>query len=348
MARILVGLSGGVDSAVAAYELCREGHEVIGAYLTGWHPQDVICNETVDRQDAMRVAAHLGIRFITIPARRAYEEQVAHVLFREYARGRVPNPDVLCNRVLKFGLMREVARALRADALATGHYVRSTKSGDAVFLLRGADPGKDQSYFLSLVRKDVLPELLFPLGALRKEEVRARARAQGLPVAEKPDSQGVCFVGTMPMRAFLRGRLQTTVGPVYDARGTLVGEHDGAMLYALGAREGIRYTVPAPAPRYVVAKDIARNTLMVSEHPPQYSTIVLRDVSLLAPMPASCSIQYRYHGPLCDDVLLTWRDTATLILTLREPCRDFLSPGQIVALYAGDRLLGGGIIDEAQ
>lgn len=340
MARIFLGLSGGVDSAVAGYLLQREGHEVIGVFIRGWHPEGAPCSEAEDRRDAMRVAAQLRIPFRTVDGRDRYERTVAAVLIEGYAAGEVPNPDALCNRELKFGLLEELAEAEGAT-VATGHYAQLTEGA----LFDAEDPAKNQSYFLALTPRTALRDARFPLGRLHKDEVRRIARRAGLPVAAKKDSQGVCFVGHLPMREFLAPRVAAVPGAVVSEDGTLLGEHDGAALYAIGARHGLRFAKSPERPLYVVGKSIARNELIVAEEAPQILSVFLREPNrFVDELPARLSLQYRHRG---ERIPCTVRDSGTRVeVIFDEPHSLSLAPGQIGALYSGSQLVCGGVMEE--
>jgi tRNA-specific 2-thiouridylase len=246
--RIFVGLSGGVDSAVTAALLQEAGAQVTGVFIKGWYPEGLPCTWAADRRDAMRVAAHLGIPFHTLDASSEYKKAVIDYLIREYGAGRTPNPDIMCNREVKFGAFYEFARSHGADAIATGHYARH--EGGA--LLAGVDETKDQSYFLWAVAPEALAYALFPLGSMRKSEVRASAERLGLPNAAKRDSQGICFLGSVSMEDFLRAELPVAPGEAHDTEGVVVGRHEGALLATLGER--VALAPPLPPPSLVVGK----------------------------------------------------------------------------------------------
>ena len=267
--RIVIGLSGGVDSSVAAHLLVEEGHEVIGLFMRNWHDESVIIDEACpwidDSQDAMLVASHLGIPFQVLDLSAQYKERIVNYMFDEYAAGRTPNPDVLCNREIKFDIFLEAARAIGAEAVATGHYCQrqeiSTAGGAIYRLLAGADPNKDQSYFLCQLTQEQLAAARFPIGGMQKSEVRDLARQIGLPTAEKKDSQGLCFIGKVRLPQFLQQQLaplkgntveipadhskfathQDAAEPIHwsPEDGELVGEHQGAHYFTVGQRRGV-------------------------------------------------------------------------------------------------------------
>ncbi len=347
--RVLVGISGGVDSAVTAALLMREGYEVIGGFIRTWHPDFIQCTEEQDRLEAMRVAAHLGIPMITIDAREAYKKEVADVMIREYGRGRTPNPDMLCNKVVKFGVMDDARKQVGARFVATGHYAQVRHYGDTHSLHRGIDPTKDQSYFLANIERDALARALFPIGAMTKAEVRARARSLGLPNAHRKDSQGICFLGAIDMRTFLERYLSLEKGSVVDRAGNTIGEHDGVQLYTLGERHGLRITDPVAraTPLYVVEKHLATNTLVVDKEQPRYSAddrIALSSWHHLAEeIPdGTYDAVLRYHGAPTPCRLVTVG--ATRVITL-EAATERPSAGQTCVLYTGDCVVASAIIE---
>lgn len=335
--RVFAGLSGGVDSAVTAALLKEQGAQVTGIFIKGWYPPGMPCTWAKDRRDAMRVAARLKIPFLTLDASDAYKRGVIDYLLAEYKEGRTPNPDVMCNREVKFGTFYDFAMQSGADYIATGHYAR-TENGA---LLRGIDPDKDQSYFLWAVPKDALARTLFPLGALHKDETRALARHFDLPVAEKRDSQGICFLGSISVEDFLRSEFGSEEGRALDEEGNEVGRHRGATLYTLGER--VALTGAAPGPWYVIRKDMEKNELTVAHavgrlaHAPR---IRLAETNWLAQVTdEEYEAQYRYHGPIVHGHFQK-EDLSFRPLEETEP----LAPGQSLVLYDGERCLGGGIM----
>ncbi len=335
--KIFVGLSGGVDSAVSAALLVSQGANVTGVFIKGWYPPGMPCTWAADRRDAMRVAAHLGIPFVTLDASREYKKGVIDYLLAEYRAGRTPNPDVMCNREVKFGAFFAYAKLHGAHFIATGHYARSE---DGV-LLRGVDRAKDQSYFLWAVSADALAQTLFPVGGMQKDAVRMYARAHHLPVATKKDSQGICFLGSISVEDFLRAEYGSHLGEAVDEAGALVGTHEGALLYTIGER------VPLPqGPWYVRRKDVARNVIVVSNERlvsgGMTTRFALTDVVWHAAETGtvSCDAEYRYHGPRVAGVY----DTASATFTPTGPLAEAVSGGQSLVLYSRERVLGGGII----
>ncbi|MBU6323225.1 MAG: tRNA 2-thiouridine(34) synthase MnmA [Patescibacteria group bacterium] len=345
---VYVGLSGGVDSAVSAALLKRAGARVTGVFIKGWYPPGMPCTWAEDRRDAMRVAAHLRIPFRTLDASEEYRRGVIDYLLREYADGRTPNPDVMCNRDVKFGAFARYAKERGAAYLATGHYARITHDGGETHVLRGSDPAKDQSYFLWAVSKAALDMTLFPVGGMEKIHVRSQARRFGLPVASKRDSQGICFLGAVSVEEYLRTEFSPIAGKALDEDGGEAGTHDGAVLYTLGERVALRDA--AAGPWYVVGKRMRDNELIVSHSArPQGifeapRALSLFEVNLLAPCTGPVTAQYRYHGQRVSGTF-TKKGARGGIFVPEMPLSDYVATGQSLALYAGDELLGGGIID---
>ncbi len=337
--RVFVGLSGGVDSAVSALLLKQAGAEVIGVFIKGWYPPGMPCTWSADRQDAMRLAAHLQIPFHTLDASVEYKQGVIDYLLREYAAGRTPNPDVMCNREVKFGAFWRFAKSHNADYIATGHYAQNRDG----HILRGVDESKDQSYFLWAVPKEALSRTLFPVGGYDKEYTRTLARTHNLPQAAKKDSQGICFLGSISVDEFLRSELEVSEGPAVDESGQVVGTHAGAVLATLGERVAIQGSEPGPW--YVVKKDMRTNTLTVSHTPAQQSnsgSISLTETNWLRSIDESEQVeaQYRYHGPKVSGTLNTANGTFTPTSPILEP----VAAGQSLVVYRNGELLGGGIM----
>lgn len=338
--KIFVGLSGGVDSSVTASLLQKAGAQVTGVFIKGWYPEGLPCTWASDRRDAMAVAAQLHIPFITYDASNVYKESVIEYLLREYYAGRTPNPDIMCNREVKFGAFYEFAMQHGADHIATGHYA-ITKEGR---LYRAHDKTKDQSYFLWAVKKEVLAKVLFPLGGHTKQEVRAYAKKNKLVVADKRDSQGICFLGNISIEDFLISEFGTREGDAVTEDGVRVGSHNGALLHTLGERVALENATQGPW--YVVAKDVANNTLTVSRSQHTATTkenITLSHINVLS-APRSDEIlvaQYRYHGPL---VLGTWDETSQSFRATSEVIEP-IAQGQSLVVYKGAECLLGGIIE---
>lgn len=339
--KIFVGISGGVDSSVAAYLLKQEGHDVHGIFVKTWAPEWVPCTWIDEKRDAMRVCAALDIPFHFLDAEEVYKDGVAEYMIAEYKAGRTPNPDVLCNRVIKFGVMWEYAQSHGADAIATGHYAQ-IKDGR---IAEAVDSAKDQSYFLWMLTKDDIAHTIFPLGHLEKKEVRAIAKKAGLFTSEKKDSQGICFLGAVDMKEFLLHYIEQKKGVVATEDGDTIGEHDGVWFYTLGERHGFRITKQTTdqKPYFVVGKNIETNTLIVShektikEHVDGSQTLVLRDAwidTTLSPHDA----RIRYHGVR---IPLSVNEDQSITIRTTEP----VALGQSLVMYHDTILVGGGIID---
>lgn len=337
--RVFVGLSGGVDSGVTAALLKEAGAEVFGVFIKGWYPPGMPCTWAEDRRDAMRVAARLGIPFTTLDASTEYKQGVIDYLLAEYKAGRTPNPDVMCNREVKFGAFYRYALSKDADYIATGHYAQ-TKDG---MLLKGIDASKDQSYFLWAVPKEALSKTLFPLGAMHKDKTRTLAQKYRLPNAAKRDSQGICFLGSISVDDFLKSEFGSEAGHAVDTAGKIVGRHEGALLHTLGERIALESATPGPW--YVIGKDIEKNILTVSKERLQRGTrdeIRLTDTNWFTtePIQDTISAQFRYHGPVISGTLNADRTA----FHPEEPLPEPLAPGQSLVLYQADLVLGGGIV----
>lgn len=323
--KVFVGLSGGVDSAVSAALLKKAGAQVTGVFIKGWYPPGMPCTWGQERRDAMRVAAKLHIPFLTLEAGKEYKKGVIDYLLSEYRAGRTPNPDVMCNRDVKFGAFYRFAKERGADLIATGHY----RSGE-----------KDQSYFLWAVPEDALAATVFPVGRMEKSEVRRLAKEFGLPVAEKKDSQGVCFLGSVSVEDFLRAEFGHRPGKAYDEEGSLVGEHDGVFFHTIGERIALKNA--GPGPWFVLAKDVAKNEFTVGKERVSRSASI-RDVRFTDPnwlgkREGPIEAQYRYRGPRFTGHIENGRFTS------EEPLPETPAPGQSVVFYRSGELIGGGII----
>jgi tRNA-uridine 2-sulfurtransferase len=353
--RVIVALSGGVDSAVAALILQEQGCDVHGLFMSNWDEDgdDIWCTAAQDFQDARAVAERLAIPLHRVSFAARYRERVFEHFLAEHRAGRTPNPDVLCNREIKFGVAIEHARRLGAARFATGHYARLVAGPAGIELHKARDAGKDQSYFLHAVTPPELARTLMPLGALLKSEVRERARRAGLPVFDKPDSTGICFIGERPFREFLGRHLPQTPGPIESPEGESLGSHCGLAFYTLGQREGLRLGGRHGRPEqpwYVAAKDPVRNALIVvqgHDHPLLSSeALTTGRWHWLAPAPDTplrCTVKVRYRQA-DQRALLAPQPDGTVHLRFAEPQRA-VTPGQYAVAYHGDRCLGGGVIE---
>lgn len=358
--RTIVGLSGGVDSAVAALLLKDEGADVHALHMTNWEDDDGYCTAAADLQDARRVCEQLAIPLHHVNFAREYRDRVFQYFLSEYRAGRTPNPDVLCNREIKFGVFRDHARRLGARFLATGHYARIRRVDAQLQLWKAADTNKDQSYFLHAVTAEALADTLFPLGELTKDEVRAIARDRGLDVFDKKDSTGICFIGERPFREFLAHYLPARPGPIRTPEGRTLGEHGGLMYYTIGQRQGLGIggrRDAGEAPWYVAAKNLDENALIVvqGEHPLLYSDEIeavqptwigqapdaLQRAKLL-----SCRAKIRYRQP--DQSCSVQSPGDGKLVVAFDARQRAVAPGQFVVFYQGERCLGGAIIDRVR
>jgi tRNA-specific 2-thiouridylase len=382
---VFVGLSGGVDSAVSAALLKRQGYEVVGVFIKTWHPEFLICNQEEERRDAMRVAAFLDVPFLTLDLEDVYKKEVADYMIHEYKMGRTPNPDVMCNKEVKFGAFLKKALAMGADFVATGHYA-NTETGlknslsflhptdgtfrrqnlSNLFLRKGVDTSKDQVYFLWTLKQAQLSKILFPIGNLKKTEVRKLAQKFKLPVADKKDSQGICFLGAVDLKEFLKHYIKPKQGKVFNINGEEIGYHDGAVFHTLGERHGFTITrkKSTDGPYYIVAKDVKKNILIVSQekivsdflpllHPsdgtfrlqnPKQFSLKIENTNWINEVPKidkNYTAQIRYHGEfLSCRIKSVSVNKAEIIFS--KPI--LVASGQSCVVYDGDVCLGGGIV----
>ena len=356
--RIVVGMSGGVDSSVAALLLKRAGHEVIGVFMNNWEEKDEggVCTSERDWADVRAVCARIGIPYYSVNFAKEYYERVFSHFLDEYRRGRTPNPDVLCNREIKFSAFLRFAEELGAEKLATGHFARIGQKDGEYTLLRAADENKDQTYFLYQIGQRALSMAMFPVGGLKKAEIRAIARDAGLPVSDKKDSTGVCFIGERNFKKFLSEYLPAQPGDMVTPEGKTVGRHDGLMYYTLGQRRGLGIGGSGDGRRwFVVEKDLAGNRLIVQQgedSPLLYSVACeiseLHWLSNSAPAPDGvefpCQVRLRHRQPLQGTRAVISSGLARI--TFDAPQRA-VTPGQAAVLYQGDICLGGGTVERA-
>lgn len=346
---VFVGLSGGVDSGVAAARLLACGYRVVGVFIKVWHPDFMVCNWERERLDAMRVAAHLGIPFLTCDAEAAYRDEVAYYFIEEYKAGRTPNPDVMCNQYVKFGAFLRFALERGADFIATGHYAQRQEGERGPELHRGVDEGKDQTYFLWSLSTEQLSRALFPVGDTVKSDIRREAEKIRLPVATKKDSQGVCFLGHVDIPEFLSHYVTLEPGKVLDEAGAVIGTHQGALVYTIGQRHGFALdTVNAKREAmFVVAKDLSANTLTVGIYRPTTESsreIVLEHVVLRDKVVPGDELQaqFRYRQTPFSIRVITLQDN-TLTIVPQGPV-EAAAVGQSCVLYRGMHCIGGGIL----
>lgn len=368
--KVFVGLSGGVDSAVSAALLKKDGYDVVGVFIKVWSPDWLPCTWREDRRDAMRVAAVLNIPFITLDLEKEYKEGVVDYMVSEYEAGRVPNPDVMCNKSVKFGAFLNFALKNGADLVATGHYARIVKSQKVSAcrqagkvkggvekseyqLLRGKDGNKDQSYFLWTLTQRRLEYILFPVGHMIKPEVRALAKKFNLPVAEKKDSQGLCFVGKIDMKEFLAHFSEKKNGGVLSENGDIIGTHDGAFFYTIGQRHGFQILKGGSeqTPYYVVAKDVAKNTITVSRLPRE-EKFATCDVNLKyenwvsgeRPTDGIYTAKFRYRQ---EDIICHLKNNGNEAY-VHFSVPENIAEGQSIVIFDGEICLGGGIIGKSE
>lgn len=342
--RVLVGISGGVDSSVAALLLKQQGYAVEGLFAKVWQPDFIECTWRDEMRDAMRVCARLDIPFHFLDLEQEYKSKVGDYMVAEYAAGRTPNPDVMCNTHIKFGMIYDFAIKNGFDAVAMGHYAQNIDGQ----LMRGADDSKDQSYFLWNVGKSKFGHILFPIGNMRKSDVRAIAQAHNLFTADKKDSQGLCFMGPVDMKSFLKNLIETKSGNVLDKHGEVIGTHEGAQLYTIGERHG--FSIDAAhkhkndSALFVISKDIANNTVTVATHSPAAKEIALSDFNLLAShLPESAQVQFRYRQT---PISVSIKRQGDSIMLIPEVPAEHIAVGQSAVLYDGAVCIGGGIVDK--
>jgi len=351
--RVVVGLSGGVDSAVAALLLKEQGHEVIGIFMKNWDDDSEQCPAEEDAREARLVADTIGIPFYTFNFVKQYWDNVFQHFLAEYAQGYTPNPDILCNKEIKFKCFLEKALELEVDCIATGHYARVREQGGRFQMLKGLDPGKDQSYFLYTLGQRALSKTLFPVGELQKGRVREIAREKGLPNWDRKDSTGICFIGERKFSDFLKGYLGAKPGEIHDPNGKVVGHHQGLMYHTIGQRQGLGIGGPGEA-WYVVGKDIPNKVLVAAQgkNHPMLLAPALRcsglsttgGQELVFPMDCRAKIRYRQADQGC---WVEQIEKNQLRVVFHEMQRA-ISPKQSIVFYQGDVCLGGAVIETAE
>lgn len=357
MKTVVVGMSGGVDSSVAALLLKEQGYNVIGLFMLNWEETDAVgaCNAETDYQDVRRVCSLLGVPYYSVNFAKEYKERVFKYFLDEYAAGRTPNPDVLCNREIKFGPFREYALSLGADYIATGHYCGIEHCADGRHcLLKAADQGKDQTYFLNQVKEYQLENVLFPLADLQKSEVRAIAEKRGLATAAKKDSTGICFIGERNFRKFLSGYLPAKPGKILTLDGEEVGEHIGLMHYTIGQRRGVNLGGRSGEDGrwFVVKKDLQNNVLYVShgDETPLYSNeCFVSGLNWIGVEPVKelfkCTAKFRYRQG--EQGVTLYPENGGVRVVYDSPQRA-VTEGQYAVFYDEGRCLGGGVIESVK
>jgi tRNA-specific 2-thiouridylase len=352
--KVFVGMSGGVDSSVSALLLKQSGYDVIGVFIKVWQPEFFECTWRQDRLDAMRVCAKLDIPFITLNLEDEYKNEVVDYMIEEYRRGRTPNPDVMCNKYVKFGGFFDYAMAQGADYVATGHYARVKNIDGKTAMFAGEDKNKDQSYFLWTLTQTQLSKTLFPIGDIEKPEVRKLAEKYGLSTAIKKDSQGLCFIGKIDIKDFLKNYIKEKKGKVLNEAGKKIGEHDGVFYLTIGQRHGFKVTekTPSDSPYYIIEKDIKNNTITVSQDSrkvinSESKIVKLEKVNWTLGEVPDLSKKYfariRYRQPLEECNLRHGVDgNFELHFTKSQKA---ITPGQSAVIYDGEICLGGGIIN---
>ena len=344
--KVFLGLSGGVDSAVSAALLKEQGYDVTGVFIRAWQPDWLPCSWREERRDAMKVCLALDIPFLFLDFEKEYKKSVVDEMLAEYKANRTPNPDVLCNREIKFGLFWRRAKEMGADFIATGHYAQNLKNT----LAESADKEKDQSYFLWTLTPDDLVHTIFPVGGMEKKEVRKLAEKFKLPVADKKDSQGICFMGAVSMEEFLSHFIETKPGKVLNVEGDVIGTHRGLIYYTIGERHGFEVTEKSVSsgPFYIVSKNVKKNTLTVSDKEVEIISqspkkILLKNVNWIShPQSSEVTARIRYRGEkLACSIGL---NKNKLTVTFNEGVRG-LSLGQSIVFYRGEECLGGAIMD---
>lgn len=346
-------MSGGVDSAVSAWLLKQQGYEVVALFMHNWEEEeDGCCTAEQDFDDVKRVSDKLGIAYYSVNFAKQYKERVFSYFLDEYQKGRTPNPDVLCNREIKFGPFLQYAKAMGADYVATGHYCGIEHANGIHYLLKAKDQSKDQTYFLNQLSQQQLQDIIFPLANLQKSEVRKIADELGLVNAKKKDSTGICFIGERNFRKFLQTYLPNQPGKIVDINGKVVGEHVGLMYYTLGQRRGLGLggTEDGCGRWFVVEKDMKNNVLVVSHGDESVllsSSLIASNLNWIPTAPSnefSCTAKFRYRQDEQEVLTQLLPDGKAKVIFKQK--QRAVTPGQFVVFYDGDRCIGGGVIDE--
>lgn len=357
--RVVVGMSGGVDSSVTALLLKQQGYDVVGVFMKNWDDTDEngMCTATEDYKDVALVANKIGVPYYSINFEKEYWDKVFSYFLEEYKNGRTPNPDVMCNKEIKFKAFLDYAMSLGADYVATGHYARVSRDEEGTtHLLRGVDTNKDQTYFLNQLSQDQLTKVMFPLGEMDKSEVRRIAEEADLATAKKKDSTGICFIGEKDFKQFLMNYLPAQPGNMVTEEGEVMGQHDGLMYYTIGQRRGLGIggNGTSNEPWFVIGKNMEDNELIVGQgysHTHLYATHLTASQLTFTtdeerPETFSCTAKFRYRQTDVKVTVHLNKENSTARVEFDEPARA-ITPGQAIVFYDGDECLGGGIIDKA-
>lgn len=350
--KVVVGISGGVDSSVAALLLKEEGYDVVGIFMKNWDDTDEngVCTAEVDYEDAVAVCNQIDIPYYSINFEKEYYDRVFTYFLDEYKKGRTPNPDIMCNKEIKFKAFLDFAKSLGADFVATGHYARVDRSADETVMLRGVDSNKDQTYFLSQLSQEQIKDVLFPVGELEKSQVREIAHKYKLATADKKDSTGICFIGERDFNEFLSNYLPAQEGNIVDTEGNILGRHDGLMFHTIGQRRGLGIGGEGEA-WFVCGKDLKKNELIVCQgknnpllfsnklYASEFSTISDKEI----PKEFSCTAKFRYRQA---DIKAHVKVLADGKIEVTYDRTKAVTPGQAAVFYLGDVCLGSAIIDE--
>ncbi|WP_036729001.1 tRNA 2-thiouridine(34) synthase MnmA [Peptoniphilus mikwangii] len=348
---VILGMSGGVDSSVCAALLKEQGYDVTAVFMKNWDEEDDdgVCTATEDYLDVIRVCSELGIKYYTVNFEKEYKDRVFSYFLSEYEKGRTPNPDVMCNTEIKFKAFLEFAMKFNSDYIAMGHYARTLKKDGKTYLLRGLDENKDQSYFLSRVSEAALSKTLFPIGNMKKEQVRELAQKYNLATAKKKDSTGICFIGERNFNNFLDKFLFTKEGDIYSVDGQYLGKHSGLMHYTIGQRRGMGLGgMGSGEPFFVADKDLKNNRLIVAQglkHPALYKKETICEnafwITDTPKFPLKCTGKIRYRAK--DENMTVYLENDELKVIFENPLKG-VTPGQVLVFYQGDICLGSGII----